>query len=97
MKTKQARIRWTHPKNKVKPLPVGIEYFPHIVRMDDVNREHWSVRFFITEENRQGEGVIELKMLVDNVECIAFFETLKPKTEFVLFEGTVEVARGYVL
>ncbi len=95
MEAKKAYIYWT--RRKPKPFITGLEYFPHIVRADDINKEHWSVRFFITEENKENEGHIELKMLVDNDACLAFFETLKPGTKFYLFEGPYKVAQGYFL
>ena len=97
MDAKKAFIYWTHPLHNKKKLQIGAHYFPHIVRLDDPNQEHWSVHFIITEENQKHAGIIELNLLIDNSESKAFFETLVPNVQFVLLEGFTEVARGYII
>ena len=97
METKKALITWTHPVHLHKKLPVGIKYFPHIVREDDMKQMHWSIQFFITEANKNMQGIIELTMLIDNYETREFFKTLTPGKKFTLFEGGAEVATGYIV
>lgn len=97
MKTKAAFIHWTHPRHESSLLPIGIEYFPHIVRENDPAKEHWSIRFQITEENQKVRGPINLSMLLDNDMAFAYFDTLTSGTKFILLEGNTEVARGYIL
>ena len=97
MESKQAYIFWLHPEHKHKKIPVGMRYCPHIVRLDDPNQAHWSISFFITQNNQQDEGIIEFTMLVNNEQTTAYFNGLTKQTNFILCEGMTAVAKGYIL
>lgn len=99
MEVKKAKIYWTARLSADGTLNLnpGRPYYPHIILVDDPSEERWSVRFVVTDINKEMESSIELSMLVNNFESRCFLEKLSPGTQFALFEGKTQVARGIIV
>ena len=102
MKYATASIIWEKNENGDRLInpTVGSFYYP-LIYLDNsfVNRiinKGWSIKFLVTEADRNDLCTIKFRMLVNNQESLIFFDKLRPGSRFYLTEGRRKVAEGRI-
>ncbi len=99
MKDISAIISWKSAKEggRLRPLDIGVRYFPIIIRDTDETKTPWSAVFVTTPIDKDGYSRITFQLLMENSTTIKEQDFFVPGVHFCFFEGQKVVATGVVV